>query len=1838
MNMGQYSYRTPQEGVQQAMKFAEEQALANVQEEHRRAYQQLKAIISAQGTQQLNDEQRQYFQQMDQYVEQARRQAIETLCQQDPNIAQYCREMENNFQRKQNNIQAAQNQIDFNSPDYHTQLRMYVQEINASNFQQLEYKLKTLYISLINKQYTRPTALQHLKNVLQSLDQIAQTLSNTERQREVRTIWQSIQMINQQEGTPMVELWDQRAMNEEDEEESMNINGQYIKSIPFTYPDDVITYMVLPVRAQLLINTKMRAGENIPSQIYIKRRKGRPSKDTGVAHDYYTPVYTNGQVDQEVMDFFGTDSPQIAQEIDNLAKTIYEQREYYMRPENRQPTMQTAPVQQFGQIGSYYGNNGGMNMFNSKRSYRRHEDSFSDYDVSDQNFSESSEFQEEELTEEEEEQLNMSDSNNISGSDQIEEEQENEDSSSGGELEDIEQDEENIIDEVIDMKIIPFEDSWKYPASLMVRPEPEDVWRFDELRPQAQKQVPRSDAGFILERTKFLEEDVDTQGEEGQDKPAESLPKDQQKCYVFLIKWRGCSHIHATWELEANVQHLSSYVKIKKFKHQFIDRQTILASEKVTQQQKEQVLDQIEETKNNQSKYLIPEKIISYRLAEDKQSSWNASIQKVLSAAKNKGSVDSDAFDGSFIKGFTDNKIHYCNADTESQLDEQGFVLNQTPGIEQFRGEMYLIKWTDLSYQGCTWELHEDLISNKYIGEEMVKNLRKNFKNAAKPIQKMLASSDVCKFGMRKAFQEFTSAKPEFLVDVNSKFELKPHQIRGVNTLLLNWSRSRNMILADHKDQGKTVQAIAFMSALTHQYCVPGPFLIVAPVNSIPAWQESLANWFPDATIVSLVGSKEDRRMIIDNELLMDNNTHRFHVMLTTPTVALIEESNLKKFKWRMMCIDEAHQLKDREGKRNRLFTEFSTDAKLLITSTPVQSSVQELYNLLHFVDPDQFHTADIFNKFGQLEHYREAIKQCEIVSEDGEKLLMKENVIPMQSIQSHVKDSEEQAQDAQKMIISDDDDDDLMPTGGAPADMTATYAGATIHNQAPSESSEDKIRNIVNCIKPYILRRDPNLIDKSTPGKTEYVMHVNMTKMQEQYMKYILELNQTTLKYSSSESSKLSNVLVQLKKVCNHPFMFKDTELPTMTIDDIVNNSGKMQALDQLLAKFKQEGHKVIIYTQMLKTMTILQRYCELKQYKFDSLLGSNSIEARARAIGNFNRADSDSFIFLLNTRQGRQGVNLQTANRVVIFDTDFNAQLDLVATGRVSKNQTQQVEIYRLVTKDSVEEQIMEISKRKLVLDSSMMKSNTDFVQSDSSILKHVIEYGSRPIFDNQLSQAQSFDQMLAGMQKLNYQNLSEAERMDIGDAQFSDFKNYSETFWASQFPEQHDDSYEPGEYMGQLSKANFDSVCKVISEFGSWRFADKVQGMSQDDAASAIYSVIKQAKQVASEFGVDIFNLPQQLQFNYQSNSGNAVPILKAYFKMFLIEQHVKNDRFRLPKNFFEIPDFANAWGYVQDVRLLIAAKHNGLFVSKFSKDLLDKLVCDGHITKLDCTVFLQQRLDLLTTRLQSISSTSLMEKLNEDGLHTNVQFDNTNDQHLDEKETELVRRFEQSGCLFPIIKDLQRTTFQIELQQKMFKQCYSQLQKFFNQDRKERVAALFQKFYNFGHLKLHFDEFRGVSTTSGIAKLKKRFLSMWEKFETSSAEDNLLFKIYIQILNIVYSKMPIIICQCDEHILQLKQRIGALAEIDNDSLINEYVKDLFDYLYRQLWVICDIKMFPTPYILARMCEYNALAFDEEDFEFGVDNEDYFVILRKEKGVKNAVVEDGNEDEDMGLNESY
>lgn len=329
---------------------------------------------------------------------------------------------------------------------------------------------------------------------------------------------------------------------------------------------------------------------------------------------------------------------------------------------------------------------------------------------------------------------------------------------------------------------------------------------------------------------------------------------------------------------------------------------------------------------------------------------------------------------------------------------------------------------------------------------------------------------------------------------------------------------------------------------------------------------------------------------------------------------------------------------------------------------------------------------------------------------------------------------------------------------------------------------------------------------------------------------------------------------------------MFKDAVIEKMSLDEIIENSGKMQVLDALLTKFKAEGHKVLIYTQMLRTMQILAQYCKAKQYKFQSLLGTNSVEARARAIGQFNKSDSEDFIFLLTTKQGKQGINLQTASKVIIFDVDFSGTVDLQAIGKTSKFNACQIDIYRLVTRDSVEARISEIMKRKMAFEQSQTRYQLDNTEKDVSVLKHILETGTKSLCENKLSQPVSADQSIQKAEKLNYNQLTESDISRL-DYHFNDFKQFYEMFWSQTFPEPSADSYEPNDFTGSLSQQQFNTIVQGILNFGSWRFADKVQsGLSQDDTAAAMFSIIKMAKQTIAEFGNDVFNLPATQNFTY------------------------------------------------------------------------------------------------------------------------------------------------------------------------------------------------------------------------------------------------------------------------------------------------------------------------------------------------------------------------------------
>jgi len=192
--------------------------------------------------------------------------------------------------------------------------------------------------------------------------------------------------------------------------------------------------------------------------------------------------------------------------------------------------------------------------------------------------------------------------------------------------------------------------------------------------------------------------------------------------------------------------------------------------------------------------------------------------------------------------------------------------------------------------------------------------------------------------------------------------------------------------------------------------------------------------------------------------------------------------------------------------------------------------------------------------------------------------------------------------------------------------------------------------------------------------------------------------------------------LLAQLRKAANHPFLFPSAETITEgpdgpeTTEEIVTASGKMVILDQLLEKLHMKGHRVVIFSQYTRTLDIICDYLDYRGYEFSRLDGSTNRVYREVLINQFNHRNSSKFIFCLSTRAGGEGVNLFTADTVILFDSDWNPQVDIQAMARVHRiGQTRTVHIYRLVTVGTVEERIVQRAQKKLFLDSLVNRGST-------------------------------------------------------------------------------------------------------------------------------------------------------------------------------------------------------------------------------------------------------------------------------------------------------------------------------------------------------------------------------------------------------------------------------------------------------------------------------------------------------------------------------------------------
>ncbi|KAF8894043.1 transcription regulator [Infundibulicybe gibba] len=308
----------------------------------------------------------------------------------------------------------------------------------------------------------------------------------------------------------------------------------------------------------------------------------------------------------------------------------------------------------------------------------------------------------------------------------------------------------------------------------------------------------------------------------------------------------------------------------------------------------------------------------------------------------------------------------------------------------------------------------------------------------------------------------------------------------------------------------------------------------------------------------------------------------------------------------------------------------------------------------------------------------------------------------------------------------------------------------------------ETKIKELHEQLESLMLRRLKRDVLTSLPTKSERILRVEMSALQTHFYKNILTKNFAGLVKSANGNNNISllNIAMELKKAANHPFLFDGAEVRTdnndETLKGLVMNSGKMVLLDKLLVRLRQDGHRVLIFSQMVRMLDILSDYMNLRGYLHQRLDGMVASDARKKSIAHFNAPGSPDFAFLLSTRAGGLGINLETADTVIIFDSDWNPQNDLQAMARAHRiGQKSHVSVYRFVSKDTMEEDVLERAKKKMVLEYAIinqMDTSQAHLSSKPSTqakdphkpdnlskdeLTAVLKYGAQKMFDKDDSQ---------------------------------------------------------------------------------------------------------------------------------------------------------------------------------------------------------------------------------------------------------------------------------------------------------------------------------------------------------------------------------------------------------------------------------------------------------------------------------------------------------------------
>uniref|UniRef100_A0A8C4V2D1 SWI/SNF related, matrix associated, actin dependent regulator of chromatin, subfamily a, member 2 n=1 Tax=Falco tinnunculus TaxID=100819 RepID=A0A8C4V2D1_FALTI len=521
---------------------------------------------------------------------------------------------------------------------------------------------------------------------------------------------------------------------------------------------------------------------------------------------------------------------------------------------------------------------------------------------------------------------------------------------------------------------------------------------------------------------------------------------------------------------------------------------------------------------------------------------------------------------------------------------------------------------------------------------------------------------------------------------------LKHYQLQGLEWMVSLYNNNLNGILADEMGLGKTIQTIALITYLMEHKRLNGPYLIIVPLSTLSNWTYEFDKWAPSVVKISYKGTPAMRRSLVPQL-----RSGKFNVLLTTYEYIIKDKHILAKIRWKYMIVDEGHRMKNHHCKLTQVLnTHYVAPRRILLTGTPLQNKLPELWALLNFLLPTIFKSCSTFEQWFN-----------------------------------------------------------------APFAMTGERVDLN------EEETILIIRRLHKVLRPFLLRRLKKEVESQLPEKVEYVIKCDMSALQKILYRH-MQAKGILLTDGSEKDKKgkggaktLMNTIMQLRKICNHPYMFQHIEESfaehlgysngVINGAELYRASGKFELLDRILPKLRATNHRVLLFCQMTSLMTIMEDYFAFRNFLYLRLDGTTKSEDRAALLKKFNEPGSQYFIFLLSTRAGGLGLNLQAADTVIIFDSDWNPHQDLQAQDRAHRiGQQNEVRVLRLCTVNSVEEKILAAAKYKLNVDQKVIQAGM-FDQKSSSherraFLQAILEHEEENEEEDEVPDDETLNQMIA------------------------------------------------------------------------------------------------------------------------------------------------------------------------------------------------------------------------------------------------------------------------------------------------------------------------------------------------------------------------------------------------------------------------------------------------------------------------------------------------------------